>query len=149
MKKKQASTICDRVLALKDFFKHYYCLDEENEFKIWLQYHDADSAVDEFFDNLHKIMTDSFTPALAKLFAGEPEQMSEILKKDKILGEFFENQLIVLETFSEEWEKYVNEDDTYIEITLNPDNDINSVLNSNDKKVVKFEQKEEKKKRDD
>lgn len=148
MKKKQADTICDRIFALKDFFKQYYCLDEENEFKIWLQYHDDDAAVDSFFDQMHKVMTDDFTPALAKLFAGEQENMHSLLEKDKKIGKFLKDQLIVIETFAEEWGKYINEEDTYIEITLSPDNDINNVLNSGNKKVIKFEEQKDKKKKD-
>lgn len=149
MKKKQVNHICDRIFALKDFFKQYYCLDEENEFKIWLQYHDADNAVDAFFDQMHVIMPENFTPALAKLFSGDHGMMHSLLAKDKKLGKLLEDHLVILETFAEEWEKYINEDDTYIEITLSPDNDINNVLNSNNKKVVKFDPKEDKKKKDD
>jgi hypothetical protein len=143
MKGKQADNICDRVFALKDFFKQYYCLDEENEFKVWLQYHDDESVVDSFFDQMHKVMTDDFTPALARLFAGEADLMHSLLERDNSLRKFLKDRLVVLETFSEEWGKYINEEDTYIEISLSPDNDINNILNSNDEEVIKFNNQED------
>jgi hypothetical protein len=144
MKRKQAGNMCTRVFLLKEFFKQYYCLDEENEFKIWLQYHDDEATVDSFFDQMHKVMTDDFTPALAKLFAGEADLMHSLLEKDNNLMIFLKDHLIVLETFSEEWDKYINEEDTHIAITLSPDNDINKVLNNDAKKVIKFNNQDDK-----
>lgn len=132
MGKKIIEKTCDRIFGLKEFFKLYYSVSEDNEFKVWLDYHDAGNEVNSFYDKLHEIMSDDFTPALMDIFINKPEKMKKVLLKQKTLSSFLENRLFVLEIFEKEWEKYINqEDDEYVSILLTPDNDVNDLLNDN------------------
>lgn len=147
MEKKIIEKTCNRIFSLKEFFKLYYSVNENNEFRIWLDYHDAGNEVNTFYDKLHEIMSDDFTPALMDLFINKPEQMKKVLLKQKALASFIEKRLFVLEIFKQEWEKYINqEDDEYVSILLTPDNDVNDLLNDNsdDNKIIKFHRKNEK-----
>jgi|GEM_PF-1856526 len=146
MEKKIIEKTCDRVLGLKEFFKLYYSINEDNEFRIWLDYHDAGNEVTSFYEKLHETMSEDFTPALMDLFINKPEKMKKVLLKQKALSSFLEKRLFVLEIFEQEWEKYINqEDDEYVSILLTPDNDVNDLLNDNsdDNKIIEFNKKNE------
>lgn len=138
--------ICDRLLNIKDFFKLYYSYDEDNEFKIWVEYHDQDNQVNLFYDRLHSVVDDNFSTALASLFDNKPTKIKKLLEDNKVLREFFADHLFILEIFKKEWESYLSQEGEYTSILLLPDNDVNDAINKeeDDDKVIKFEENKDK-----
>jgi len=133
MKKHEIDDICNRLLQLKDFFKLYYSIDEDNEFKIWIEHSEDKIALDRFFDKFHEIMPDNLSKALLELFDHNNQQeLQKTLKQNKALLTLFTHQLSILEMINEKWNLYIDgSSDEYIRIILTPDNDIGDFLNDN------------------
>ena len=140
MKQKIVNNLCDRLLTLKELLTLYYSLNEEHEFKIWLQQHAHKHELESFFDQLHETMPKELSAALTPLFDGNPEHCKKILTKNRKLFDFLSEHLYTPELFNEEWNIYIrDESNQYIHIILTPDNDINSILNDdNDDKTIRF-----------
>jgi hypothetical protein len=145
MKNDIVNDVCDKLLKIKDFFKLYYSYDEDNEFKIWLEYHDQDNQVDLFYDKLHTVVDNDFSSALSSFFENKPRKLKKLLSINKDLREFLVENIFVLEIFNKEWNNYIEQEGEYINIVLLPDNGINEELNKDDEeKVIKFEENKNK-----
>ncbi|MCH9753876.1 MAG: hypothetical protein K0T99_03130 [Alphaproteobacteria bacterium] len=141
MKNKEINNICERLLEIEDFFKLYYSYEEDNEFKIWLEYHDQDNQVNLFYDNLHLVVNNEFSPALTDLFKNNPDKIKKLLSNSQDLRQFLSDNIFVLEIFNKEWNKYLKQEGESIQIVLTPDNDENrSENNDESSNVIKFEQ---------
>jgi len=133
MKQKEIDNICNRIVALENFMKSYYSLEEDSEFKIWLEHHKHKEELTSFFDNLHQIMPTEFSSALTNALRGSIGELKKIIKTHKKLFNLLQEHIYTPELFNQEWNAYIGNGDDYIEIIFSPDND-----NEESEKIIKF-----------
>jgi len=123
MKQKQIDEMCDRIVSLESFIKLYYSLEDDTEFKIWLEHNKHKYELNSFFDTLYQLIPTEFSLALTNALRGNVGDLKNIIKTHKKLFNFLKEHIYTPELFNQEWQTYIGNGDDYIEIILSPDND--------------------------